>query len=208
MGTGINGGVDFDGGASSNRRYTVTQWHTIHDDCTETAQSAAQLLRPATYSSTNIHPIRVPASANRVLLRLRYSVDITALTGITYAVYAVHGLDSGFTASTGAFADDGSVQFMRIDQNLSTQTGGYFPAAYPTLTGDIQDLRDTTYRYGSSSGEQVGTLGHTAGLPLFNAKWLLVLPKVKATITTTGSSVCQLQCAFIDDTNNAYAVVA
>jgi hypothetical protein len=116
---------------------TFTDWQTIHNDLTATAETGAVLLRPLTYAGTNVAPGKMPPGATRFLLRGRYPQASTLTTSPVVRLYGVWGTPT----AAGVFADDGTVLAMRLD-NVDANAAGV------TVTiGTTADLRDTTYRY-------------------------------------------------------------
>lgn len=194
MGAGVRIGGDITGGPVNYAGYAQTDWVVVHSDLTAAATSTTVLRTPATYSNSNVKPCRVPPWANRVLTRLRYSVGITGITTApAVSLYGVWGPESGYTESTGAFANDGTMRFARVDSNTMTVTGTTY------LIDGTGDIRDSVYKYSSIIGEYAGTAyGMGVGFDLRGCSWVLPLTTTAAaTIAGTGSTV-QLEIAFIN----------
>lgn len=194
MGAGVRIGGDITGGPVNYSGYAQTDWIVVHSDLTAAATSTTVLRTPATYSNSNVKPCRVPPWANRVLSRLRYSVGITGITTApAVSLYGVWGPESGYTESTGAFANDGTMRFARVDTNAMSVTGTTY-----TIDG-TNDIRDSVYKYSSIIGEYSGTAyGMGVGFDLRGCSWVLPLTTTAAaTIAGTGSTV-QLEIAFIN----------
>lgn len=194
MGAGVRIGGNITGGPVCYAGYAQTDWIVVHSDLTATAETSTVLRTPATYSNSNVKPCRVPPWANRVLARARYSVGITAIaTPAAVSLYGVYGPESGYTESTGAFANDGTMRFMRLDSNLMSING----TAYG-IDG-TNNIRDSLYKYTDVNGEISGAnLQVGCGFDLRGCSWVLPLTTTAAaSITGTGSTV-QLEIAFVN----------
>lgn len=112
-------------------------WSTANSDA-ETAQSAGEILRPLSATASTIVWLRVHPSVTRVLMRLRYDTGATYTTAPVVRLFGVFFPDA---IQANAFADDGTVHVMRID-NVDSGAAGI------TIAGDAtNDIRDTTYKY-------------------------------------------------------------
>lgn len=204
MGAGVRIGGDITGGPVCYAGYAQTDWVVVHSDLTATAQTSTVLNTPATYSNSAVKPCRVPPWANRVLARLRYSVGITGITTAPQVcLYGVYGPESGYTESTGAFANDGTMRFARIDSAAQSTTGSEF-----SIDG-TNNIRDSVYKYSTILGDASGTnLAMGCGFDLRGCSWVLPLTsRAAATIAGTGSTV-QLEIAFINYVPMSYAPFA
>jgi hypothetical protein len=193
MGAGVRIGGNITGGPVCYAGYAQTDWVVVHSDLTATAETSTVLRTPATYSNSNVKPIRVPPWANRLLARLRYSVGITGITTApAVSFYGVYGPEAGYTESTGAFANDGTMRFARIDANMSLSGTSF------TIDG-TNDVRDSLYKYSTILGEVSGSaVSLGVGFELRGCSWVLPLTATAAaTITGTGSTV-QMEVAFIN----------
>lgn len=194
MGAGVRIGGNITGGPVCYAGYAQTDWVVVHSDLTATAETSTVLRTPATYSNSNVKPIRVPPWANRLLARLRYSVGITGITTApAVSFYGVYGPESGYTESTGAFANDGTMRFARIDSATMSTAGSSF-----AIDG-TNDIRDSVYKYSNIIGETSGTAyAMGVGFDLRGCSWVLPLTATAAaTIAGTGSTV-QMEVAFIN----------
>lgn len=205
MGAGKRVGQDISGGGVQYAAYAQTEWAIIHTDLKAAKPADSVLLRPATYSDTNVRPVRVPPTACRVLLRARYATAISLVgTNPIMAVYGVYGPESGYTESTGAFADDGTMRFIRLD--LSIGYSGATTGAYSCGMDATNDLRDGTYKYGAIAGDYAGNNSAVAsGLDLRGCKWVFALTVTPASVT--GAGAVELEAGFISAPPMAYSVV-
>jgi hypothetical protein len=144
-------------------------WVTVHDNLTATAMSAAVLLRPFTYSSTNVHPVKVPPGAVGFKLRSRCLSDVTTVgTQPKICVYGICGPDP---TSAGVFLDDGTNWAERIDSNGDADADGLtltIQAAVAARTRDsaysYSDVFPTDGRYDARGNSWVMVLTHTASV--------------------------------------------
>ena len=95
-----------------------------------TANSAAELLRPATVDDSNVTPITIPEGATRISVRLRYAVATTTCTTAPKAVIVA-------TDTNGV-----PERIDNVDSDAAGTTLGVADAADPTLV-----MRDATYFY-------------------------------------------------------------
>lgn len=165
----------------------VSDWITILDDVGDgvTAQAATVLARPCTYSDTNSHPIRVPDGAVGFLVRCKYANDISAVTAS--AVVRFYGMSGADPSAAGVFADDGTVDFIRVDNSSQAASG---LTITPVATGNTR-LRNTTYGFGD-------VLPTSGRYDIRCGKWLLALTETKAQVTAgaLASQVVAVQIRF------------
>jgi hypothetical protein len=190
-----------------------SDWVIAHNDCkTATSNFATVALEPSTYSDANAFPIRVPPTATRLLLRARYSKNITACTqSPLLAVFGAYGPDTSFNESTGAFDNDGTIRWVRLDVTggiSGSNTGGVNLPMQPSLTGGVyRDMADNVYKYGSFTGELGGTSTYYIGLELFACKWVLLLVGTAASgITASGATTVQCEAAFFSGQFQPYGI--
>lgn len=116
----------------------------IHSDMTQTANTAATLLRPLSATTAYIIPAKINIGT-RLYVWGRYPIANTITTNPVIRLYAVYG-----DLSSGASVDDGTVQFRRID-NVDQNAAGI------TLTLSASaDGRDTTYGYTDAMPDLTG----------------------------------------------------
>lgn len=136
-----------------------------------TAQSAAELVRPLSTSSTNVVPVKIGDSCTRILLRAKYPTGSAITTSPVVRVFALYGDPT----SAGVFADDGTVKFLRLDATGGTTAG-------ITITLDTtNDLKDSTYQYSSPWSLDL--------LDARGAKWILVLLETAAVHAGAGGTI-------------------
>lgn len=155
-------------------------WVTIHNDVssTVTAETAAVLLRPLSATTSSIIPAKILHPVSRVILRLRYPQAVAiATTQPVVRLYSIFGEPIG-----GAFPDDGTVHFMRLDAQAATTAGLTL-----TVGSNTADLRDTTFCYSNPSS--------LAGMDLQCGRYVIALVET-AGVITTGSGTIQLQALF------------
>jgi len=138
--------------------------------CLASAQSASELLRPLSVTSSNIARLMFTGHVTRFMLRGRYNADATTAghAGIV-RVYAYFLNGTGKTESD-VLPDDGTVRIMRLDATSGT---GYTLSADPST-----DFRDTTYRYTKPMEIGGSTLIDACG-----ASGLIVLLETAATLS-------------------------
>lgn len=113
-------------------------WIIANDDA-ETAQASTDLLRPAATDDATFHWVKAGPGCTRVLVRARQAVAATVTTSPVVRVMGAFGDPDG----DGAFADDGTVRFLRLDNADFNATGVTL-----TLVSSGTGLnRDTTYAY-------------------------------------------------------------
>lgn len=160
----------------------VVGWSTIHDDLEATAASAAELIRPLSVTSTNVHAIVVPPGAKHVMLRARWTAAGAVTTSPILRVYGVYGTAN----ASGWFADDGTVQTIRLDR-YTTGAGGV------TLTLDAtNDLRDATYSYSAPLIHADTALPY---LDCLGASYVFALTSTAGNVA--GSQALVLQATFL-----------
>jgi hypothetical protein len=138
----------------------------VHSDSTATAESAATLLAPITYSNTKVFPLIIgQGTLVRFIARFARGTGV----GPTSPVIRVYGCDQVPDATTGAFPS-GSV-FWRLDNSSWTAAGVTLTlAAGTTVQND-----GTTYSWSALSSD--------AGYSLRGAKAVLVLVETAASTT-------------------------
>lgn len=159
----------------------IGPWVTIHDDEEATASTAAVLIRPLSETSGNVHAIRVPDGATRVLIRDKRTAATVIVASPVLRVYGVYGEAN----AEGWFADDGTIQVIRLDRHTV--------GAGATLTlVQATDIRDTTFQY---SAPLIQTDDGTPWMDCKGAQYVFVLVETAANITA-GTGV--LQAAFLN----------
>ena len=128
-----------DSGPTTYSTSCLGSWTTVNDDATVT-QTAAEMNRPATITNTNLHWARVSGRGWRMLIRAKYRADVTAVTSGFVRVYGAFGNPN----TSGAFADDGTINFMRLDAGTNNATG---KAIALVLASGATLTRDTTFLY-------------------------------------------------------------
>lgn len=167
----------------------VVNWVTAHDDVEASASSAAELIRPLSVTSANVHAVKVPPGATRVMVRVRWTAAGAVTTSPIIRGYGVFGTINSPTATTlpNWFADDGTVTVVRIDRN-ATGAGGV------TVTLDAtNDLRDTTYSYSANA------IHTDDGTPWFDCKgapYVFFLCSTAGNVA--GAQTAVLQVAFLN----------
>jgi len=172
-------GAEMQGGDVTYPASVKGSWSIIHSNLVTAAESATILKSPATYGGPAV-PARVHPATTRLLIMARYATATTAVaTSPVVRLYAVYGPDASFTPSTGAFLNDGSVIFRRIDSGTSTGTGITLTL---TTAATADKICDATYRYSDCYD--------IAGTDLLGAKWILALTETAASVT--GSTTIEL----------------
>lgn len=168
----------------------IGPWQTIHDDFEASASSAAELIRPFSVTSANVHAVRVPAGATRVMVRCRWTAAGAVTTSPViraYGAYCPAGGNPGTLNSSDWFDDDGTYQVVRIDRN-ATGAGGV------TVTLDAtNDLRDTTYSY---SANAIHTDDGTPWFDCKGASYVFVLCSTAGNVA--GAQTGVIQAAFLN----------
>ena len=184
MGAQVKLGASFGSGAISYPAGIVGNWTVIHGNLTDTAESASVLVRPSTYASAYVYPARVHEAGARLLLRMRHDPGVTNVaTAPKVRIYGAYGPDASFTPSSGVFLDDGTITWVRLDNNAAATA----PSA---LTFSYSGMRDSTYRYSD--------LIATDGYELRGCKWVVALVETAAATFTGGSStVIELMAAVV-----------
>jgi hypothetical protein len=202
MGAGDRLGLDVSAGNVVFPAFAQTDWTIIHSDLKAAAPASGVLVQPATYSDSNVTPLRVPLNACRVLLRVRYATAISAAaTSPAIAVYGAYGEDSAFNETTGVFNNTGSIRWVRL--NVST-SGGVVGTTMTMTPGATDDIRDSVWKYGVIAGESTGTnINLGCGFDTRGCKWIMALTVTPASVTGAGS--VQLEAAFLSYVPMAYA---
>lgn len=148
-------------------------WTTIISDLEATAETAAVLLRPKSAVSSYIIPARLPGLGTRVQIRARYTAGATITTSPVVRLFTIDGDING----SGAFTDDETQQFQRID-NADGNAAGV------TVTcSSGADIRDTTYAYSD-------ILPDLTGYDCLGGAWLIALIETAGNIST-GTPILQ-----------------
>lgn len=161
----------------------LAPWQTIHENFESSAASAAELIRPLSVTSSDVHAVTVPEGASRMMVRARWTAAGAVTTSPVVRVYGVYGTLN----SSDWFADDGTAQIVRLDRN-TTGAGGV------TITLDAtNDLRDTTYSYSANA------IHSDTGEPWMDCKgapYAFVLCSTAGNVA--GAQSATLQCAFLN----------
>jgi len=172
-------GAEMQGGDVTYPASVKGSWSIIHSNLITAAESATILKSPATYGGPAV-PARVHPATTRLLIMARYATATTAVaTSPVVRLYAVYGPDASFDAGTGAFLNNGTVIFRRIDSGTSTGTGITLTL---TTQATADKICDETYRYSDCYD--------IAGTDLLGAKWILALTETAASVT--GSTTIEL----------------
>lgn len=172
-------GAEMQGGDVTYPASVKGSWTIIHSNLVTAAESATILKSPATYGGPAV-PARVHPATTRLLVMARYATATTAVaTSPVVRLYAVYGPDASFDAGTGAFLNNGTVIFRRIDSGTSTGTGITLTL---TTAATADKICDATYRYSDCYD--------IAGTDLLGAKWILALTETAASVT--GSTTIEL----------------
>lgn len=157
------------------------QWVTLHGNLSDTAESATVLLRPATYASAFVYPMRIHAAATRISIMARYKQGTsTVTTSPVVRIYGIWGADSVVTPA-GVISDDGTAIIRRLDNGSSNNAGITLTL---TTAAAADKIRDTTYRYSDEYD--------ITGVDLRGAKWLLALTETAASISGGADTVVEL----------------
>jgi hypothetical protein len=140
-------------------------WTDICSNVEATAESSAVLLRPFSATSSYIVPGTVSVGT-RLVVRMKYTAGTTVGTNPVFRFYGVYG-----KFDNGAFADDGTVYALRIDNADANATGVTITAS----TG--AQIRDTTYEY-------TDPLPDLTGWDLMGAHYVLALIETAGSITS------------------------
>lgn len=122
-------------------------WIVANDDA-ETAQSATDLLRPAGIDDDVFHWVKVGTNVTRALVRARMAVGATVAGNPIVRVIGAYGTPD----TSGAFADDGTVRFLRLD-NADANAAGLTLTLASSGTGLMQD---GTYAYSDPMPDLTG----------------------------------------------------
>lgn len=145
-------------------------WATCIASALATANSAGELLQPLSITNSNNVPVKLGPGVTRVAVRARYNTGVTVVgTSPVVRLFAVYA-----DPSSGAFANDGTVKFVRID----AQSG-----AGVTLTCDTtNDVRDATYKYSA-----LVTFSGLTAVDMLGG-WYLIAVLETAAVLTGGTS--------------------
>lgn len=158
-------------------------WLAIHDNFEAAAASAAELIRPLSVTAAEVHAVKVPPGATRVMIRARWTAAGAVTTSPVIRAYGVYGEKN----SSDWFADDGTAHVVRIDRN-ATGAGGV------TVTLDAtNDLRDSTYSY---SANAIHTDDGTPWFDCKGANYIFVLCSTAGNVA--GAQTATLQAAFLN----------
>lgn len=141
-----------------------------------TVNSAAEILRPLSITNSNNVLVKLGFGA-RVFFRAKYPQGGSLSTN---PVVQPIGIFSNTDPVDGAFADDGTVSFCRLDA-LSGVAGITIAETAAT------DKRDTTYRYSNwftFTSPYTGAVGDTLG-----ARYLLLLSTTAGVVTSGTASI-------------------
>ena len=174
MGQSVKLGSSIGSGSLVYPSSIVAGWNVIHDNLTDTAESASALVRPATYASTYVYPAKIHEAGSRLFLRARHDPGITNVaTAPKVRIYGAYGPDASLNPTTGVFLDDGTVTWVRLDNNAAATSAS-------AITFSYSGFRDSTYRYTD--------LVSSAGYDLLGCKWVVALTETAAATFTGGSS--------------------
>ena len=127
-------------------------WVICHDDC-KTAESATELLRPATIANTRFHWVR-RGNATRVIIRARVDAALSAVA--THPVVRIYSaFDNGYSDAggdglivpAGTMPDTGTVRVLRVDSINADDAG--ITLTLPVGTTNTTRIRDASYFYSS-----------------------------------------------------------
>lgn len=181
MGVEVKLGCGLESGAITYPASVKAQWTTVHGNLSDTAESAAVLLRPATYASAFVYPARIHHGATRISIMARYKqATSTVTTSPVVRIYGIWGADSVVTPA-GVISDDGTAIIRRIDTGSSNGAGITLTL---TTAAAADKMRDTTYRYSDEYD--------ITGVDLRGAKWLLALTETAANISGGADTVVEL----------------
>ena len=168
IGVVINGNVGTGGAGAFVPCSARGSWTTVNEDA-ETAQSATDLLRPAAIDDAVFHWMKVGDGTSRCMVRARQAVAATVTTSPVVRVFAAYGTPD----SSGAFADDGTVKFCRLD-NVDWNAAGLTLTLVTSGTGLN---RDTSYAY-------TDVMPDLTGLDLKGAWYIGVAVETAANVDT------------------------
>jgi hypothetical protein len=145
------------------------QWVTVNDDA-RTAQGASVLLSPATVTDSVFHWVAVPEGVRKVLVRARMPVGTATVT--TSPKVRVWGAfktqaTSGEVAigSDGSFVNDGTIQFVRLDNATVSNAGVTLSLATSSRlvdsTWSYSDV-STLSGYDTQGADYIGVMVDTA----------------------------------------------
>lgn len=150
----------------------------VHDDA-RTAQSSAEMLRPAVVASTLFHWVRRGLDTTRIILFARQPVGATVTASPVVRVFGAYGLGGAPIApdpTTGNFADDGSVRFVRLDNTAANAAG----VTMLLSSGGSGLARDTSFAYSNPVPD-------LDGLDLKGCEWYGVMVQTAAAYSAGGA---------------------
>lgn len=165
----------------SNGSARVTDFVTCHDDLKAAAETT-NLLQPLAATSSNIHAVKVPAGATRVMFRAK---RLQAATVTQQPIIYAFGI-KGEINSASWFADTDATETQRIDRH------GTGAGVTVTMSATL-DHRDATYRYSPPA------IHTDDGTPWFDCRgcdYVVALPS-QAYNGDAAASTVVLECAFL-----------
>jgi hypothetical protein len=188
MGTVTKGGAEIASGSITYPASVKGSWVIAHDNLSATAESATVLMRPSSYSNTNVHPIYIHDGATRVTLMARYDDAVsTVTTSPVIRVYGVYGPDDAVSAA--GVIDETKATVRRLDNADSNAAGITLTLETAASAGCIND---GTYLY---SNELASSLD---GIDLRGAKWLLVLTETAASVSGGANTVVACEAMLLN----------
>ena len=152
---------------------TVVQ---CHDDA-RTAQSAGELLQPASISSTLLRWVKRGADITRVVVFAAQPVGATVTTSPIVRVIGAFGVDGSEVSPSndGTFSNTGSVRFVRLDNAQASAAGMTL-----TLSSSGANLmRDASRAYTNPAPD-------LDGIDLRGCDWFAVLVQTAAAYSAGG----------------------
>lgn len=150
------------------------EWVQCHAD-SEQASSLGTAGCAISEGSSSVIPLRISGAGTRVLIRARYATGATVTTSPVVKVWVVDSdptitRNAAGTITSVAWATDGTVQYMRIDNQDNSAAG-------ITVTLDsTNDQTDATYKYSDPVS--------LTGLDLQGGSWLLVTVATQANVNS------------------------
>lgn len=161
-------------------------WVTVHDNLSAAAMSGAVLLRPFTYSSSSVHPVKVPPGAVGFKLRARCLYDVTTVSQQPkICIYGINGPDP---TDAGVFLDTGANWAERIDSNGDADADGLTLTIPPLVANRT---RDNIYGYGDifPTDGRYDARGNS---------WIMVLTHTAASVSGGSGTTVALQLHFVN----------
>jgi len=156
------------------------QWLTCNSNMLA-AQSAGELLSPATIATSTFAWVKVPTNVTKVLVRARFAINTTVIT-TSPVVRIVGGYDpSNLVGDDGVVPNTGTVQFLRLDTGTWAGTGVTCTCSVTT------NVKDTSYFYSD--------LTSITGYNVLGADFVGVLVSTAGAITT--GTVMEAQLLFL-----------